>query len=266
MALPLICVLKKLYGEDCRITWPISRKCVQAAPLYIDQPGINSIYVTKEEEFLNQQELNWIKSEFDLFINPSPNHPWESDWYNHRSCVEETMLMAGEQYFETYKNLLPRAIQAPRLYPWWDTKERFERTVAIHTTAGYGKDFNRSPSLKWWRELTSELVRKKYKVFQFGHQNDLTPACVYQRFNELSLFEQIQIAEKCEYYIGTDSGFSWIMGALGKKQVSLITNWLPNHRSNPLALAPTNCKNNATNLFAEGGCDNIDANKVLEMF
>lgn len=271
MALPLINVLNFIYDRP-KITWPISKKCRQAAPLYIDQPGINSIYITEQDDGLSEFERKWIKKDFDLLIEPSPQHPKEQDWYNYRSCVEETMLMAGAEYYDVYKNL-GSSSQIPRLNNWWDDSNQVnEKTIAIHSTAGYGQGKNRSPSTDWWRPLCLELLKRGYKVKQFGHSNDEDISSsqwectgIFKRYNDYSLFEQIQLAAKCEYYIGTDSGFSWIMGALGAKQISLITNWLPNHYTNPLALTPLNCASNSTNLFAENGCDNININKVLEL-
>lgn len=262
MCLPLIPTLESMYGE-IDLTWPICKKCVQASPLYINQAGINSIYVTKDEEWLNDSERAWVENKFDLFINPTPSHPWQSDWYNYRTCVEETMLMAGVQYFETYKTL-PDALKLPKLYPWWKQGKKPE-TIAIHTTAGYSRDKNRSPSFEWWDALCYDMSDLGFDVLQFGHWDDKFISNAIEDYRNASFFEQIQRASECEWYIGTDSGFSWIMGALGVKQISLLTNWLPNHHSNPLALAATNHAGLATNLFAPGGCDNIDINKVLEL-
>lgn len=55
------------------------------------------------------------------------------------------------------------------------------------------------------------------------------------------------------------------MRALGVKQISLLTNWLPNHYNNQLALAAINCKDSAVDLFAPGSCDNISINTILEV-
>jgi len=260
MCLPLIPTLQSMYG-DIDLTWPICRKCIQASPLYIDQPGIDSIYITRDEEWLNDAEHIWIKNKFDLFINPTPNHPREPDWYNYRNCVEETILMAGEQYFEAFQSL-PKTLQTPTLKPLWEIKAKYQ-TVAIHTTAGYSKDKHRSPSTRWWNELSNKLIRKGFYILQFGHPNDEHIPCAHRIYNDLSLIEQIRLASNCQIYIGTDSGFSWAMGALGIKQISLITNWLPNHHSNHLALAPTNFNNLATNFYAGGGCDNIAIDDVV---
>lgn len=274
MALPLIKVLQRLYDKP-DITWPIAKKCRQAAPLYIDQLGINSIYITQEDEFLNNQEQKWIKENFDLFINPTPGHPKGEEWYNERSCVSETMLMAGEQYYEKWLEL-DEEDKKPRLNPWWNNGEKFEKTIAIFPFCGYGKGFERSPSKNWWQNLIKILIEDlDYQILHFGYYNE--PDLWYGKSWELEdepkyiynchfpLFEQIQKAYKCSKSITLDSGTGWIMGALGVNQISLICNWLPNHNKNFFALNPINYNNTIKTLFGEKSCDNINKEDIIKL-
>ncbi len=266
MVLPLLNVLNKLYKNPI-IDFPIAPKCVQAAPLYLFDKRINSIIKTQNSEYLTEEEWG-NESKYDLIIDCFPKHPREQDWYNYRDCISESILMCGERYYEVFKTL-PEDQQKPKLNRWWDNGEINKKTIAIHTTAGYSQGKNRSPSYNWWFELVNQL-KLNFEVKQFGHPNDerIGDSLMneVEDYRNLSLFSQVQEAVKCEYYIGTDSGFSHIMGALGiSNQINLLTMWENNHTQNPLALAPPNCNGNEINLFAENGCSNIKYEDILKL-
>lgn len=285
MALPMLNCLHKMYDSP-EIHWAVAPKCKQAAPLYLFQDKIDKIILTHDSEGILKHEQELLDENYDLVLNVFPPHPREQDWYNYRSCTDETMLMASEHIYNVWQKL-PEDQKRPRLNNWWNkydlnhltTYKKDEKChyIALHTTAGYGSGNQRSPNIKWWRELV-DLIYERFpntSVIQLGHPKDeeinvwtsnlYQAKRIVQDIRKLSLFEQIQIATECDCYIGTDSGFSWIMGALGVKQISLLTNWLPNHYTNPMALAAVNSASNGTNLFAEGGCDNIKINDVLKL-
>lgn len=264
MSLPLLNVLYKMYGHPLHLTMSLARKCKQAAPLFLFQEGIHEIKLTHEEEFLTDIEIQNAKDYHDIFINPTPGHS-DPFWYNNRSCVEETMLQCGAEYHEVWKTL-PKKLQQPRLNKWWDTDFVNKKFVAFHCKAGYGKGNFRSPSINWWNQLAKLLIQKGYTVIQVGHCTDekIRYLDYIKYYNNYSLFEQIQIATGCEYYLGTDSGFSWIINSYGiNKCISLITRWESNHIDNDLALAPENWNNKNINLFGQGNCDAILFSEVL---
>jgi hypothetical protein len=56
----------------------------------------------------------------------------------------------------------------------------------------------------------------------------------------------------------------WVTAAYHKKpQINLITNWLPNHHSNKLSLAPLGDR--ITNLYADDGCSNISIDEAIRI-
>lgn len=269
VALPILNYLEEKYPESYKY-WYMSKRTRQAAPLYINHPLIDKILIGEKLEGLSKGESYLKHTLCDTFVEEHPNHQ-DAQWYNERSMLEEAFYMRGLDYKSEYGK--------PRLDRWWDDGEVNKKTIAIHCVAGYSQGGNRSPSEKWWEKLIGRLHEMDYNIYQFGHENDfifheqkgipqslrLQGVRIPYRFNHLSLFEQVQLAAKCEYYIGTDSGFSWIMGSCGiANSISLLTDWLPGHTKNPMALAATNWKNNEINLFAKGGCDNIDINYVLD--
>lgn len=266
MSLPIINVLNEIYDGEFILDIYLSRKCKQSAPLFLFQKGINKIILTQDEEFLNQKELYYINKNYDNFGNPAPKHEI-NEWYNYRTCLQETIKMLGNEYYDIYQSL-PEDKKKPRLNRWFDNGEVFTKHVGIWTTAGYGDGHQRSPSKEWWIELIKEIIGKGYAVYQFGHPKD-EPLIVNHfkipRYNELTLFEQIQKSVKFEWNLTTDSGAGWILNAYGIKCISLITRWELGHIQNDLALAPENWDNKNISLFAVGGCSNIPIEKVLEV-
>lgn len=252
MSLPMLPILNsELNGIYTYFS--IAKKCEQAAPLFKSQPFISEIKISDYEESLGENDLKIVK-ECDIVFNVAPQHPREYDWYNYRSCIEETALMAGLNP-DLFKE------QFPKLNQYW-ASELGRKAVAIWPFAGYGKGASRSPSKEWWEDVIHNLSYK-YEIFHFGSEIEptLSESDSYKKFTNLSFFEQIKATLECSACIGTDSGSMWCIGAYQKiPQLNLLTNWLYGHNRNPLALAPVGPL--ALNAFSENGCSNIDKNVV----
>jgi len=255
MALPILEVLEKKYPNSYKY-YCIAKKCQQCSKLFANHPLINEIKISDYEESLGESDFEIIKN-CDLVINVSPPHPQEQDWYNYRNCVEETALMAGINPLEV-KNI------KPRLYLEKDIK-KLNNTIAIWPFAGYGQGIERSPNLDWWKNLFTELNNNNYKILHCGTNNEpeIGFGENYTKITNLEFIEQIYTSLGCNGVIGTDSGSMWVTAAYHKTpQINLITNWLPNHKQNLLALAPVGDK--AYNLYADNGCSNITINSILK--
>jgi len=255
MSLPILEYLSSKYGKY-HLYFSIAKKCQQGAPLFLNQKRISEIKISDLDEDLGPDDQR-IMDGCDIVFDVKPPHPRESDWYNYRNCVEETAMMAG---------IDPKNVYGinPDLKAYWPLN-RVKNTVAIWPFAGYGRGLERSPSQEWWNSLLKPLV-DKYKIIHFGTENEpnLIISENYVRKTNLTFFDQIKETLSCEACIGTDSGSMWCIGAYGViPQLNLITNWLSGHHTNPLALAPTGKL--AENIFAPGGCSNIDT-KTVERF
>jgi ADP-heptose:LPS heptosyltransferase len=255
MSLPILDYLKDKYGEYY-MYFSIAKKCEQSAPIFYNHPLINSIKISDYHEDLGENDFEII-SKCDLVFNVKPPHPQEQDWYNYRNCIEETALMAG---------LDPKLFKdkVPSLKQYWDDEHIYEKTIAIWPFAGYGQGLERSPSKDWWELLISRLINNGYKILHFGVDNEpnLSNNENYKKITNLSFFEQIKYSLCCNAVIGTDSGSMWVTAAYNKiPQINLITNWLPNHFQNKLALAPIGEK--TINLYADNGCSNISIEETV---
>jgi ADP-heptose:LPS heptosyltransferase len=259
MSLPILEHLKDIYGTYyCYFS--IAQKCKQSLPIFINQPLINEIKISDLPEELGDLD-NAIISKCDIVLNVKPQHPNEQDWYNYRSCVEETALMAG---FDPYKF----TGKVPKLLQYWPDDHKINtssKNIVIWPFAGYGQGIARSPSLEWWKKCLEILINDfGYKIIHAGvdSEPDIINHQNYKRITQMSFFDQIKESLKADLAIGTDSGSMWVIGAYSKiPQINLITNWLPNHHTNLLSLAPTGDK--TINLFAQDGCDNISINDLI---
>lgn len=246
MSLPFLNYFEKLYPNSFKY-FSVAQRYKQIIPLLKNHPLINEIKVTDNYNSYGENDFKIIK-DCDIVIDTSPQHD-DPYWYNTRNCLEETAHMAGLPY--------EKINEFPTLYNTFDLETK--NYISVWPFAGYG-DLNngRSPSLNWWNNLF--LKYKSLAIYHFGHESepnlDVGSNNKYYRLTNLSFAEQIRISLNGRLILGTDSGSMWCTAAYHQvPQVQVMTNWFPNHHSNPYALAPIGKK--CKSLFARNGCDNI---------
>ena len=252
MSLPILEHLQSEHG-DYYMYFSIASKCKQAAPLFLNQQFISEIKISDFPEDLGPEDNKIIKN-CDVVFNVKPQHPKEQDWYNYRNCVEETALMAGLD-FKKFTN------STPALKAYWNINKN-KNSLAIWPFAGYGTGLNRSPTKEWWIKALKPVLNK-YKVIHFGFENEptLSNSENYIKKTDSSFFDQIKMTLDCAACIGTDSGSMWCIGAYNQiPQLNLLTNWLPSHKLNALALAPEGKM--TKNLFSRNGFSDISCVEV----
>lgn len=259
MSLPVLNLIKKTYPNR-HVYWHLAKKCSQASPLFVNHPLINETVITDCEEGFGAQDIK-LANECDVVFNTTPEHPLQQNWHNYRSMAEETWVMAGLPLKE-YQNL-SKEERCPKLHKWFDT-ENLNKTIAIHCFAGYGRDNHRSPNETWWNTLVGELINLGYDVVRLGHPAE--PSLFHHKdYRSMSFFDQVKIALGSSLYIGTDSGFSLVVGSYSHPQVTLLTNWNVGHRDNPNCLEPLNDNNiSLFNPFNKGGCTGINIEDVIK--
>lgn len=254
-SLPILELLEQKYPNSYK-TVSIAEKNSVFAQLLFNHPLIDRIHINRILEQPSQTDIDFYNSH-DIIIPPNLQHP-NQFWYNQHHMIEENFIMMGLNY-----NELALESRIPKLVKWFDTP-KYNRTIAIWPMAGSGKDIDRGPTKEWYTELVTKIMNEtNYDIFQFGHPDDFdifnTKVANYKR---IDFFEQIKMTLGCSLMIGTDAGSSLVMGAYGMPQITLLTNWMQNHISNFNALSPRN--KNDISLFAEGGCDNISHETVLD--
>lgn len=290
MSLPLLTYFEKKYPNSYKI-FVVEKKCSQCIEIFINHPMIDRIKITDGWDCVGDEDIKLASSCQIKDIAwtgikgkrkpPYPNNCWHDDkyWYNKRNCIQETARRYGINDLE---DVLSKEELHPKLYKWFDVgfdkskknsgysnvkyddsnSDVFKKNIAIWAFAGYGNDFGRSPNNSWWERLIDELIDRGFTVFHFGLDKEiLSKSENYKKYTHLSFFEQIRISLASRLVIGCESGPMWIMGAYLHPAIHLITNYLPKHNENPLALCPVN--KNAITFFDKKSCNNI---KVEDVF
>lgn len=255
MSLPVLQKLCEIVDEPY-VYFSIAQKCQQARELFIGHPLIQEIKISDGFEELGENDYKIIQ-QCDIVLPVRPNPPKRSDWYNYRDLIEETTVMAGFNP-EFTKSILPN------LYINRSIIYAEEKTVSIWPFAGYGQGLQRSPSKEWWEQAVSKLINNGYSIIHCGVECEpvLSNHEKYTNITKQSFVDQIYASLGCNGSIGTDSGSMWVLAAYHKiPQINLITNWLPNHFQNKLALAPVGKK--VINMYADNGCSNISIEELI---
>jgi ADP-heptose:LPS heptosyltransferase len=241
----------------------------------LNHPLIDRIKITDEYSGFGNEDKK-LMNECDFICSATANHDIK-DWYNYRDCVTETARLAG---INDMTEVLTSNEMKPKLIPWFSPGfenpsittyskknivdlSHFKKSVGIWPFTGQTIS-GRSPSSQWWNALIEKLTNEDYTVFHFGRMAEptLSNAEGYYRAFSLSFFQQVKAALATNITIGPDTGPMWVMGAYSHPSINLVTNYLPGHKSNLLALNPINDK--AVTFFEKGGCDNIKVEEVVD--
>lgn len=255
MSLPVLQKLCEIVDEPY-VIFSIAQKCKQSAPLFYNHPLINEIKISDHYEDIGEEDQKIIDT-CDIVLPVRPPPPKQHDWYNHRDLISETTRMAG--FNEKFT-----ANVYPVLYINREVTQALPKTLAIWPFAGYGQGLSRSPSVEWWNVCISKLISCGFNILHCGAESEpvLSEHEKYSKVTTMAFVDQIYMSLGCCGCIGTDSGSMWVIAAYNKvPQINLMTNWLPNHVNNKLALAPVGPKTH--NLYADGSCSNINTDSVV---
>ncbi len=255
--------LKRRFGDDLDMHWVVSAKCSQAAPLFLNHPALDRVWVSEASEGYGPREME-IAKKCDIVFDPLPQHPDGDAWPNQvgRTIYSETWLMAGLPLGEYAA--LPSDEQVSRLYRWFRTT-RLPKTIAVWPGARQGeKEDRRNPPFRWWSDLTVRLIAEGYRVVQCGHPNDMGGQRLPESLDarERSFMDLIALSLGCDLTIGTDSGSMIALAAYCETPtLSLLSPHWRNHTTNPLAFGPLGKRH--TNLWAPSNHDH-DIEKVVD--
>jgi len=280
MGLPLLEYFEKKFPGSYKY-WVIQGKCAISAQLYLNHPLIDRIKITDEYSAFGEEDRR-LMGECSYICPDTARHD-RADWYNERTCIEETARLAGvldlnevltpeETHPKLYKWFTP-GLANPRLNTYSKINEmdlsQFKKNIAIWPFASQAIP-GRSPSPQWWNILIDNLTNIGYTVYHYGRSEEplLSNSPNYQALTSLSFFQQIKASLASQVVIGPDTGPMWVMGGYRHPAINLATNYLPNHHpSNILNMVPVN--DNATTIFSpynQGvGCDGINIGKVIEI-
>jgi len=289
MSLPQLNYYKNKH-KDIYVNFIIHKKISYCAPLFLNHPLIDKIYISGEWSSFNKADYDFaskcdvVTTEID-HINKKiidRKHPDRTDWYNVRSCIEENALMSG---INDLNQNLQSGEEYPVLTKWFDvgfdlpqkkgayTYKKKEdninfvlsNSISIWPFAGYGRSKNRNPDDKWWVDLVSKFIENKIHVYHFGYINEpklSNDSIFYHNLTNLEFFTQIKISLGTKLSLGTDSGSMWVLSAYKHPTLVLLTNWFENHKENYHATLPPNL--NGDFIFKEGGFKELLVEEVYD--
>lgn len=279
MALPLLKFFEKKYPNSFKY-WVIEQKVSQSAPLYFNQPLIDKIRITEAWGNFGPSDEKIMKT--CDYICPRSVALRRPDWYNYYDQIHATAINAGINLDE-FNEILTEEEKIPQLHRWFpigklkanahgyskSIKEiKSDKTIAIWPFAQYtishqiGK---RSPSEKWWKNITAEFIKNGYNVRHFGYITEpkLSDHEMYQHCVLMSFFDQIKYALDSEVCIGTDSGSMWVMSAYEHPSICLMSNWISGHNKNFSSLNPIG--KNTHHIFKEEGTEKITFTEIFDL-
>ena len=265
--------VKKFYPDD-HVTWAIGKKCTSFAPLLLNHPDLDKIFTTDGAEGLESERDFKEFNSCDYKFNLNPQHP-DNLYPSQRNIYLESFLMAGFNNEEW--DMMSEDDKIPKLIKWWNPVKRpfgDKKTIFVVGFPNFNTESKRSVSKRYLEELILKLVEHGYCVIQSGGEQDPiwfsdwdksegfpVNNSNYKRVNEMSFFQQIQIANECSCVLGNDSGMTLVCGAYNLQIVSLLTlHW--GNMENPSALTANNSNN--FSFYSMQGTDNIDMNLVID--
>lgn len=269
--LPFITYLKKVY-PDSYINFFIDKTCSSIGQFLLNYPGIDRMQISLNTDKVISEDYNL---KYDLIFNLY-NQLTNDQYYNFHSVQKENFIMSEVLVQNKFLKINPSEYDTlskeekfPKLIQYFDL-ERNQKTIAIWPFSGYGDSEmtrKRSPSLEWWEILVENLIKKGYKIIEFGHPNNRSLSSKNDKvinLKHLSLFDSIKLSMGCDLSITTDSGVSHILGAYGVNQICLYSPYQKNHYQNFEAMTPMNYKNNLLLFCGINNINQINQEHVLE--
>lgn len=288
MSLPQLVYFKKKYKKTY-INFVLHKKISYCAPLFFNHPDIDKILISGEWSSFNSNDYR-IASKCDVITTKLDHNNKQilnrqhedKNWYNHRSCIEETALMSG---ITDLNETLTTNEKIPYLYKWFNcgfedeqkkaayTYDKIEskrnkilnKSLAIWPFAGYGRSKNRNPSEEWWSRLVSKLIDNSINVYHFGYFKEPKLSKnikYYHNLTDLDFFNQIKISLGSKLALGTDSGSMWVLSAYNHPMIILGINWYDNHTDNLKATIPP--IKNGECIFNKNNFLNLSVDEIYE--
>jgi len=289
MSLPQLNYFKNKH-KNIYVNFVIHKKIAYCAPLFFNHPLIDRILISGKWSSFDTNDYD-VASKCDVIttkIDPKTKqifdrvHPFENDWYNKRSCIDENALMSGINDLDKF---ISKKEKMPYLHKWFDSgfddlqkkgaytydkvdskkNDVLSKSVSIWPFAGYGRSKNRNPSVNWWKNLVSDFNKRSIKVFHFGYVNEPSLSdnnAYYEKLTHFDFFSQIKISLGSKLSIGTDSGSMWVLSAYSHPSLIISTNWYENHKNNLSATIPPNI--NSELIFKENGFESLSVEEIIE--
>lgn len=259
--------IKKVFPNSYSVA-VLDSRTKELAPLLINQPDIDRIYINKKEEGYTEKEKQWA-STFDYNL-PLFGHYVPETWSTTMNWVERNFRIRFQFERPDSKlsvngwNSLTEEEKKPKLDAWFDIC-RYNKTIIISPFVGYNLSDEttkkRSPSMEWWVNVVEMITKMGFNVVQIGLPN--SPLIKHDKISDkrgLSLLESVKLALGADIFFGACGGMQFIVNSYGHKTICPFTNWIKDAK--PEILLPVNYKNNMIPIYSKDNINLISLDEV----
>jgi ADP-heptose:LPS heptosyltransferase len=207
--------IKELNPESF-LVMSINKKYTEISPIFLNNPFIDSLIVWDQYDgWPNEKDLLLIKNYKNTTLyHPMPPHT-NNAWFLNSHQTEEAAFMNGYS-----GNRFPNGEQCI-LTKWFDTDKNLN-FVAFSPFAGFYSPNNKKMlSIENAQKIVNLIKSKGYNVIQLGGSNEPVLDGVIKENG--SFFSSIKTALSCKFYIGTDTGMTWILSAYSHPSLGLYS-------------------------------------------
>lgn len=209
----------KRLDPDAHVTLLLNGNYRSAAPLFLDQPDIDSIHITHSPigDF-DKVDLEWLrKGGFHTTFSLMQDHDHSRPWFLNRNQPQEVCYMHGLPVLDDGKLRLNR---------WFGHNENSKdlgKFVALQAFAGsYDPANTKMLSPKRAQEIVNLILARGYQVLQLGlpteYRLDKT------LFIDTDFFGAVRNLLGCRALVTTDSGFNWAASCYDHPTLGLYSN------------------------------------------
>lgn len=207
--------IKELYPDDFLIM-SINKKYSEIAPIFLNNPYIDSLIVWDQyDNWPNDKDKQVIKNYKNTRIShPMPAHTIDR-WYLRSHQTEECAYMNGYN-----GERFPNGEQCI-LTKWFDV-EKNNKLVSFAPFAGfYHPDNKKKLSIINAQKIVNFIKSNGYDIIQLGGKDE--PQLEGAIKINCSFFESIKLGLSSKFYIGTDTGMTWILSAYSQPSIGLYS-------------------------------------------
>jgi ADP-heptose:LPS heptosyltransferase len=235
---------------NSHFTLGVNKRYADMVNLFKFHPYIDDTHVWEAyDNWPGTEDVAYMRNgNFDIVLNPMPQHPNDHCWYNlveHQT--EAACIMNG---FSPPKDL------SCVLTKYFELKSGFEDSVCISPFTAWEK---KNISVSKWQEIVSYLKNKNIRVIQLGAASEPEIRGA-EKQSGLNYFESTRLMLSSRLLICLDGGLSWAASAYKHPTVGLY-GYHYNNLLSPKMYEPLNP--NATYLEAYKAED-IDDNLILD--
>lgn len=182
-------------------TFFINRDYRSAAPLFLDQPDIDQIYITHAPVGdLDEIDREWVaKQGFSHLFGLMEDHDHKNPWFVRRNQPQEVCYMHHLPILDDGKLTLNR---------WFEPTKGLEKYVVLQAFAGSYDAANKKALSPARAQEIVELIRARgYSVLQLGLPNE--PKLENTTRIDTDFFGAVKNLLGCRALVTTDSGFRW---------------------------------------------------------